>query len=188
MLFVGILASKISNRFGTPMLLLFLAVGMLFGTDGLGIEFNSPRAAQFIGTISLCIILFSGGMDTKFTEIRPVLGKGITLATLGVVLTTLLTGTFIYFVASLFRIELTFMEALLPAAIVSSTDSASVFSILRAKRQGLKENLRPLLELESGSNDPMAYVLTTFLIAMLSGDGMGVGESIGWFVAQMGIG
>ncbi|MBR4037476.1 MAG: cation:proton antiporter, partial [Tidjanibacter sp.] len=76
LLFVGILASKISNRFGTPMLLLFLAVGMLFGTDGLGIEFNSPRTAQFIGTISLCIILFSGGMDTKFNEIRPVLGQG----------------------------------------------------------------------------------------------------------------
>ncbi|MBO5903142.1 MAG: potassium/proton antiporter [Tidjanibacter sp.] len=188
LLFVGILASKISSRFGTPMLLLFLAVGMLFGTDGLGIEFNSPRAAQFIGTISLCIILFSGGMDTKFTEIRPVLGKGITLATLGVVLTTLLTGTFIYFIGSLFRIELTFMEALLPAAIVSSTDSASVFSILRAKRQGLKENLRPLLELESGSNDPMAYVLTTFLIALLGGDGMGIGESIVWFLTQMGIG
>ncbi|MBR6813872.1 MAG: cation:proton antiporter, partial [Tidjanibacter sp.] len=153
LLFVGILASKISNRFGTPMLLLFLAVGMLFGTDGLGIEFNSPRTAQFIGTISLCIILFSGGMDTKFTEIRPVLGQGITLATLGVVLTTLLTGGFIYFIAQLFNLELTFMEALLPAAVVSSTDSASVFSILRTKRQGLKENLRPLLELESGSND-----------------------------------
>ena len=99
LLFVGILASKISNRFGTPMLLLFLAVGMLFGTDGLGIEFNSPRAAQFIGTISLCIILFSGGMDTKFTEIRPVLGQGITLATLGVVLTTLLTAIYSYLVA-----------------------------------------------------------------------------------------
>ncbi len=188
LLFVGILASRISSRFGTPTLLLFLVVGMLFGTDGVGIEFDSPRAAQFIGTIALCIILFSGGMDTKFNEIRPVLSKGITLATLGVVLTTLFTGCFIYLIGGLFGQHLTFVEALLPAAIVSSTDSASVFSILRAKRQGLRENLRPLLELESGSNDPMAYVLTTFLVAMLSGDGMGIGESILWFVVQMGVG
>ena len=160
LLFVSIVVGKAGFRFGVPALLLFLGVGMLFGTDGLGIEFNNPQTAQFIGVIALSIILFSGGMDTSASEIKPVLGQGIVLATVGVMFTALLTGYFIYYITNLENsfVTLNFTESLLLASVMSSTDSASVFSILRSKRQGLKENLRPMLELESGSNDPMAYI------------------------------
>ncbi len=168
LLFVSILAGKAGYRFGVPMLLLFLGVGMLFGSDGFGIEFNSPYIAQFIGLAALSVILFSGGMDTKISEIKPVLGQGIILASLGVVLTTLFTGTIIYGISHLFSRFVTFTlpESMLIASIISSTDSASVFSILRSRKSGLKNNLRPLLELESGSNDPMAFMLTLIFIKM----------------------
>ena len=145
---------------------------------------------QFIGMIALCIILFTGGMDTKFAEIRPVIGPGIVLATLGVAMTALILGGFVYFVAPWVGVEMSFTVALLLAATMSSTDSASVFSILRSKRQGLTQNLRPLLELESGSNDPMAYVLTVLLVGVLSHDAgeAGVWQSILTFVVQMAVG
>ena len=118
----------------------------------------------------MSIILFSGGMDTKFQDIKPVLKPGIVLSTVGVLLTTVLTGVFIYFLSGLTHtnIELTMMASLLLAATMSSTDSASVFSLLRSQRMNLKENLRPMLELESGSNDPMAYMLTIVLIQIIS--------------------
>lgn len=139
---------------------------MGFGRDGFGIEFENPVTAQFIGVISLSIILFSGGMDTNITEIKPVIGQGITLATLGVLLTTAFTGGFVYLLASWAFPEAPrpLLGCLLLAAVMSSTDSASVFNILRSKDLNLKHNLRPLLELESGSNDPMAYMLTILLI------------------------
>lgn len=170
LIFSSIIISKTGYRFGIPTLLLFLLVGMLFGSDGLGLQFNSARDAQFIGMIALSIILFSGGMDTKFQDIKPVLKPGIVLSTVGVLLTTVLTGVFIYFLSGLTHtnIELTLMASLLLAATMSSTDSASVFSLLRSQRMNLKENLRPMLELESGSNDPMAYMLTIVLIQIIS--------------------
>ncbi|MCC8018526.1 MAG: potassium/proton antiporter [Rikenellaceae bacterium] len=184
LLFGSILAGKAGSRFGIPALLLFLGVGMLFGSDGLGIEFNSPAMAQFIGMMALSIILFSGGMDTSFAEIKPVLGQGIVLATVGVFITTLITGTFIWLI---FR-EFMFVEALLLAAVMSSTDSASVFSILRSKRQGLKQRLRPMLELESGSNDPMAYMLTILLIQIIKTGDFSFWASVWMFLLQMTIG
>lgn len=188
LLFVAVMAGKVAYRFNAPALLLFLAVGLFFGYEIL--SFNSPELTQFIGMISLCIILFSGGMDTKFSEIRPVLAEGITLATAGVLVTALMLGTFIYFVAPWLGFEFSFPLALLLASTISSTDSASVFSILRTRRQGLRENLRPLLELESGSNDPMAYILVVLLIRMLGGDGEEVsfGGAIFMFVVQMAVG
>ena len=187
LLFVAVMAGKVAYRFNAPALLLFLAVGLFFGYDIL--SFNSPELTQFIGMISLCIILFSGGMDTKFSEIRPILGEGITLATAGVLMTALLLGTFIYFFAPWLGLELSFPLALLLASTISSTDSASVFSILRTRRQGLRENLRPLLELESGSNDPMAYILVVLLINLLSGgEDISVGGTIFMFVVQMALG
>ena len=137
LLFVSIMAAKAGYKFGVPMLLLFLGVGMLFGSDGLGIQFNSPTVAQFIGMIALSVILFSGGMDTKFSDIRPVLGPGIILATLGVMLTTALTGDVHLFSSRKWffdTITLTIYESMLLAAVMSSTDSASVFSILRSQR------------------------------------------------------
>ena len=187
LLFVAVLAGKLAYRFNAPALLLFLSVGLFFGYDI--ISFNSPEMTQFIGMISLCIILFSGGMDTKFSEIRPVIAEGVTLATLGVLLTALLLGSFVYFMAPLFGIHLTFPLALLLAATISSTDSASVFSILRTRRQGLKERLRPLLELESGSNDPMAYILVILMLNVVSGgDSISAGGVIFMFLIQMVVG
>ncbi len=188
LLFISVLAGKFSCRFGTPTLLLFLLLGMLFGSDGLGVQFYAPDWAQFIGMMALSIILFSGGMDTKVKEIKPIAAQGVVLATFGVLLTALLTGGFIFGVSHYLAVGLSFTESMLLAAIMSSTDSASVFSILRSKKQGLKENLRPLLELESGSNDPMAYVLTILLISVLQSGDVTWGISILMFFVQMGLG
>ena len=167
--FLSILAGKAGYKFGVPALLLFLGVGMLFGSDGLGIEFENIELAQVIGTIALCIILFSGGMDTKLEDIRPILKQGVVLATLGVLFTSVLTGLAIWLVLGMTMASagIGFMSSLLLASTMSSTDSASVFSILRSKGLLLKNNLRPMLELESGSNDPMAYVLTITLIGIV---------------------
>lgn len=169
LIFISILISKTGYKFGIPTLLLFLLVGMLFGSDGLGIQFNSAKDAQFVGMIALSIILFTGGMDTRFREIKPILPQGILLSTAGVLVTTLLTGLFIYFLSDHTKadIQLTLLASLLLAATMSSTDSASVFNLLRSQRMNLKENLRPMLELESGSNDPMAYMLTIVLIQVI---------------------
>lgn len=166
---LSILAMKAGYRFGVPVLLLFLAIGMLGGSDGLGIQFENLHAAQVIGTIALCLILFSGGMDTKIAEIRPVLAQGVMLATLGVLTTALLTGVAIWWLFGMTNegAGAGLLTSLLIAATMSSTDSASVFSILRSKGLHLKHNLRPLLELESGSNDPMAYVLVIALIDII---------------------
>ena len=191
LLFFSIIAGKAGFRFGVPVLLLFLGVGMIFGSDGLGIQFNNPASAQFIGMIALSIILFSGGMDTKYTEIKPVLGQGVILATLGVAATTAITGLFIYWISGFSEFtSLTVTESLLMAAVMSSTDSASVFSILRSKRQGLKEKLRPMLELESGSNDPMAYMLTLLLIQIIQtpASEMNIWYAVGMFFVQLSVG
>ena len=170
LIFTSILISKTGYRFGIPTLLLFLVVGMLFGSDGLGIQFNSATDAQFVGMIALSIILFSGGMDTKIKDIQPVMKQGILLSTVGVLLTTALTGGFIYYISgwNSTNIQLPLLTSMLLAATMSSTDSASVFSLLRLQRMNLKQNLRPMLELESGSNDPMAYMLTIVLIQVIS--------------------
>src|SRR5690606_10312013 len=170
--FLSILAGKAGYKFGVPALLLFLGVGMLFGSDGLGIQFENIEIAQTVGTIALCIILFSGGMDTKLEDIRPVIGQGVVLATLGVLLTALMTGVAIWFVLgqTMASAGVGLMASLLLASTMSSTDSASVFSILRSKGLHLKNNLRPMLELESGSNDPMAYVLTITLISIVGSE------------------
>jgi len=167
--FLSILAGKAGDKFGIPALLLFLMVGMLCGSDGLGIQFENIHIAQSVGTIALCIILFSGGMDTKVSEIRPILLPGISLATIGVFLTALITGVIIWWILGLNpkNAGFGFLSSLLLASTMSSTDSASVFSILRSKGLYLKNNLRPMLELESGSNDPVAYLLTITLVGLL---------------------
>lgn len=169
--FVSIVLSKTGYRFGIPVLLVFLLVGMLLGVDGIGISFDNYKYAQIIGMVALSIILFTGGMDTKFSDVRPILAPGTVLSTLGVLLTTLFTGLFIYGISHTFshviQIPLTF--ALLLAATMSSTDSASVFNILRSQKMGLRNRLQPLLEFESGSNDPMAYMLTIVMIQVING-------------------
>ena len=191
LIFCAIIISKTGYRFGIPTLLLFLLVGMGFGSDGFGLQFDSAEDAQFIGMIALSIILFTGGMDTKLREIKPVMAQGMVLSTLGVLITTLLTGGFIFWLSgySNMNIALPVMTSLLLAATMSSTDSASVFNLLRSQRMNLKENLKPMLELESGSNDPMAYMLTIALIQVIvSGSGFDLGLLIKDLLVQFFVG
>lgn len=190
LLFVSIVVGKTGYRFGVPTLLLFLMVGMAFGSDGLGIQFHSAKEAQFIGMVALSIILFSGGMGTKFSDIKPVLAQGIVLSTLGVLLTALFAGLFIWWLSGMSwtNIHFPLITSLLLAATMSSTDSASVFAILRSQKINLKHKLRPMLELESGSNDPMAYMLTVVLIQLTQSANMGVTGIIGSFLIQILVG
>ena len=180
LLIAGVLIGKTSYRTGLPLLLIFLIVGMCFGTDGLGIQFSDMHTAQFIGMIALCVILFSGGMDTKMAAIRPIIVPGLLLSTVGVLLTAFITGAFVWWLSgqSWTNIHFAFLPSLLLAATMSSTDSASVFGILGSRNVHLRENLRPMLELESGSNDPMAYMLTIILIETVT---LGAGLS-GWML------
>lgn len=173
--FISIFADKIGYKYGVPALLLFLVVGVIFGSSTIAsvlgtnsLEIDTDTA-QALSTVAMCIILFTGGLETKLNDIRSVLLPGITLATLGVLLTCAITGVIIYYIFSWLNalVTVSIWLALLMAATMSSTDSASVFSVLRTNGIGLKHNLRPLLELESGANDPMAYVLTTTLIGVV---------------------
>lgn len=168
--FASIFTDKLSSKFGVPALLLFLGVGMLFGEDGFGIQYDDPDRAQLIGSMALCVILFAGGMSTKFADIKPVVKEGAVLATLGVLLTWLISGFTIWAAFRYFGKTQTVSVpfALLLAATMSSTDAGSVFSILGTKGIRLKHNLRPMLELESGSNDPMAYVITITMISVIT--------------------
>ncbi|WP_224996623.1 potassium/proton antiporter [Cesiribacter sp. SM1] len=181
LLFISILAGKTSYRFGVPTLIFFLVVGMLAGSEGIGkIYFDNMVTAQFIGVVALNFILFSGGLDTKWDYIKPVLSRGLLLSTVGVLLTTASVGAFVWQVTNF-----TLLEGLLLGAIVSSTDAAAVFSILRAKSVGLKKNLRPTLELESGSNDPMAYFLTLTLTSLVIDQNQSFLSVIPFFIKQI---
>jgi len=164
LLLVSVIAGKTTNKLGVPTLIFFLIVGVLAGSEGIGgIHFDNASVAQFIGVTALNIILFSGGLDTNWQSIKPVIWRGIALSTLGVFLTALSVGVFVHFVFGF-----TIMEGMLLGSIVSATDAAAVFSILRNKGIGLKGSLRPVLELESGSNDPMAYFLTISLTTIVA--------------------
>lgn len=168
LVFSAIVVSKAGYRFGVPVLLLFLLVGMAFGSDGLGLVFNNYHQAQFIGVAALSVILLTGGMETKLSDIRPMALQGISLATVGVFLTTVLCGLFIFALTRVGHLSapLSIVMCFLMASVMSSTDSASVFNILKTNRLRLKEGIRPCLELESGSNDPMAYVITIVLVGI----------------------
>ncbi|WP_452233070.1 potassium/proton antiporter [Lacinutrix sp. MEBiC02595] len=181
LLLISIFAGKTSYKFGVPTLLLFLGIGMLAGSDGIGgIRFDDPKLAQFIGIVSLNFILFSGGLDTNWKSVKPILREGIALSTLGVLFTAVSLGTFVWFVT-----DFTIYESLLLGSIVSSTDAAAVFSILRSKSLALKTNLRPTLELESGSNDPMAYVLTIAFLTLVINQDKSFLSIIPLFLQQM---
>ncbi len=184
LLLASVLASKTSARFGVPSLLLFLGVGMLAGSDGIvGIEFDDFELARSFGTVALAFILFSGGLSTRFSSIRPVLREGIALATVGVVLTAGLLG----WAASLI-LGLPLEEGLLLGAIIASTDAAAVFSILRSRGVRVRERLASTLELESGSNDPAAVFLTVAMISFITGDNTNLLVIAGSFILQMAIG
>lgn len=184
LLFLSVAASKVSDRFGVPVLLLFLTIGMLAGSEGLGgIYFNDPWLTKSLGTIALIFILFSGGFDTNWKDIRHVLLRGLTLSTLGVLITALAVGLF-----ATFALKFSALEGFLLGAIVSSTDAAAVFNILRSKSVGLRGKLQPLLEFESGSNDPMAVFLTVGVIGLLKNPGLSPVNLIPAFLMDMGIG
>lgn len=183
LLIFSVVASKTSIKIGVPTLIIFLAIGMLVGSDGLGIKFDDYALAQTLGTIALNFILFSGGLDTKIDSVKPVAWKGLSLATLGVFLTAVLVAIFTYYVT-----DFTILESLLLGAIISSTDAAAVFSIFRTQKAGLKRKLKDVIELESASNDPMAYFLTITIISL-----MGNSEPNYWvllpnFLLQMALG
>ncbi|MDT0689988.1 potassium/proton antiporter [Salegentibacter sp. F188] len=184
LLFISILAGKTSFKFGVPTLLLFLGVGVIAGAEGIGkIQFENPHLTQFIGIIALNFILFSGGLDTSWKSIKPVVWQGVSLSTLGVLFTATGVGTFVWLVT-----DFSIYEGLLLGAIVSSTDAAAVFSILRSKNIALKTNLRPTLELESGSNDPMAYFLTIAFLGLVVHQDQSLLSIIPLFLQQILIG
>ena len=157
---------------------------MLAGSEGIGsIRFDNPKIAQFIGIVSLNFILFSGGFDTNWTSVKPILRQGLVFSTFGVLFTAIFLGVFVYLVT-----DFTIYESMLLGSIVSSTDAAAVFSILRSKSIALKSNLRPTLELESGSNDPMAYVLTIVFLTLVVNQDQNLISVIPLFLRQMGLG
>ncbi len=184
LLLASIVGSKASGRLGVPSLLLFLGVGMLAGSDGPGgIAFTNYALAQSIGTLALALILFRGGLGTPWKGVRPVLGSGLSLATLGVLVTTGLMGAFVHYL-----IGLPWLSALLLGAVVSSTDASAVFTVLKERRLGLHGKITPLLELESGFNDPMAVFLTLGLTSLIVDPGLSYWSVVPLFLKQMLLG
>ena len=184
LLLAGILASKISSRLGVPALLLFLITGMLAGTEGLGgIPFDDKLLTQTLGVIALAYILFAGGLETEWASVSRLIWRGLSLSTIGVFVTAIVVGAF-----AKFALSLSWTEGLLLGAIMSSTDAAAVFSVLRSRGVSLKGTNRPLLELESGSNDPMAVFLTMALIRLVKQPDSPMHDLALMFVVQMVVG
>lgn len=199
LILAGACSSKISSRLNVPVLLVFLSVGMLAGSDFLEIlSFENATAANIIGSVAMAFILFSGGYDTSWKSIKSVIGYGSVLSSLGVLLTALFVGIFTfglftigfrYFPDSLgFSEKPSFEWCLLLGSIVSSTDAAAVFSILRSRSVSLRGRLQPLLEYESGSNDPMAAFLTVFMIEMILTPGQSYWTILPNFLLKMSLG
>lgn len=158
--------NKMSNKLGIPMLLAYILLGMMFGTDGiLKIPFDNFTIAEQICTVSLIFIMFYGGFGTNWKQAKPVAGKAVLLSTVGVILTAVTTGAFCHFI-----LKMAFWESMLIGSVISSTDAASVFSILRSRRLNLKNNTASMLEVESGSNDPCSYMLTIIILTIMSGE------------------
>ena len=184
LLLLSILAWLISSRLGIPSLLFFLAIGMLAGSDGPGgIYFDNVFVAQSIGVVALAFILFAGGLDTEWKVVRPALGGALSLSTIGVLLTAIVVALF-----AMLLLHISFLQGMLLGAIISATDAAAVFSVLGARQLRLKGILLPLLELESGSNDPMAVFLTIGLTELLTQPQQSFLNVIVLFIQQMGIG
>src|SRR5215467_7271310 len=160
----GIMSSLVAMRFGAPLLLVFLIVGMLAGEEGLGgIKFDDVRTTYVVGSIALALILFDGGLRTRFATFRSVLGPAVTLATAGVLLTAALTAP-----VAKYLLAMSWTEALLVGAVVASTDAAAVFFLLHARGLRLRPRVGAILEVESGSNDPFAVLLTLLLVEFLT--------------------
>lgn len=184
LLVLSIVASTASNRLGVPALVLFLVIGMLAGSDGPGgIVFHDAWLAQMVGVVALLYILFSGGLDTDWQRIRPVLGQGLILANFGTVFSMLLVGSFAYWV-----LNFSLLQACLLGAIISSTDAAAVFSVMRTRGVNLKGELEPLIEFESGSNDPIAVFLTLGLTQLIIEPTASLSALVPAFLLQMAVG
>ncbi|HET8864503.1 MAG TPA: potassium/proton antiporter [Gracilimonas sp.] len=184
LLLISIFSSKLGGRWGIPALLIFLGVGMLFGSDGLNlVYFDDYEIAQSLGIIALIYILFSGGLDTRWKKIRPIIATGISLSTFGVLLSAFIVGGFAVWI-----LNFSILEGVLLGAIVSSTDAAAVFSILRSKDLGFKYRLKEVMEFESGTNDPMAIFLTLGVIQWLTLPNYGLSDLIILFLLQISIG
>lgn len=184
LILVSIALARLSDNLGVPTLLLFLGIGMLAGSEGPGgIFFDDAGLAQSVGIFALVIILFAGGLDTSWPRVKPVFWQATSLATLGVFITALAVGLFASAV-----LGFSLLTGLLLGAVVSSTDAAAVFSVLRSKNVSLRGQLKPLLELESGSNDPMAVFLTVGLIQLLANADASIGSVVLLFFVQMGLG
>lgn len=180
-LFVAVFASKLMHRFGVPTLVVFVSLGMLMGSEGFGnIAFDDYFLASRIAEIALLVIIFSGGFDTSWTSARKIAPLAATLSSLGTILTALFVGLFAHL-----ALGLGLLEGFLLGSIISSTDAASVFSILKSKNLNLKGDLASTLEVESGSNDPFAHMLTIFVIALIGGGASGFGWSL---LLQLGVG
>jgi cell volume regulation protein A len=184
LIFVSVVSSKLSDKFAIPILLLFLTIGMLAGSEGIGgIYFDDAQLAKSIGVVALIFIIFSGGLDTNWKDTKSVILPGVILSTAGVLMTAIITG---FFAVHILKFSL--LEGMLLGSIVSSTDAAAVFSVLRSKRISLKQPLKPLLEFESGSNDPMAIFLTVGFISILTVKNMGIAALIPRFMLDMSVG
>lgn len=182
LLIISVLVTKFSTRLGVPALVLFIGVGMLVGSDGLNfVYFDNAEIAQLIGVFALIIILFEGGLQTKWSTIKPVLPSAAILATLGVLITSLVVG-----VAAKYILDISWLEGFLVGSIVGSTDAAAVFSVLKEKN--IKGNVKAALEAESGTNDPMAMFLTLSVIQLITQEQSGIWTLIGTFFWQMGLG
>ncbi|MCL2078388.1 MAG: potassium/proton antiporter [Oscillospiraceae bacterium] len=174
---ICVLSTKVLYRFGVPSLLIFMGLGMLMGSDGIGgIEFDNFEMAERIATLALVIIIFFGGFGTRWDTAKPTAAKAILMSSFGTVITAFVTGLFCHLIFGV-----PFLYGLLFGSVVASTDAASVFSILRSRKLNLKHGLAPLLEVESGSNDPVAYMMTILVISVIGAQG----ESIG-FLAMTG--
>jgi cell volume regulation protein A len=181
---LSIVLARLSNNLGVPTLLLFMGVGMIAGEGGPGgIVFNDYALTQALGSIALVLILFSGGLDTHWKDVRPIVFPGTSLATVGVVVSTIVVGG-----AAHYLLELSWLEGLLLGAVVSSTDAAAVFAVLRTRNLRFKGPIAPLIEFESGTNDPMAVFLTVTLIEMIRVPELGVFYLISHCVIHMLVG
>lgn len=179
-IFLCVFLNKISHKLGIPVLLAFILLGMLFGSDGIiKISFDNYNFAEKVCSTALIFIMFYGGFGTNWREAKPVAAKAILLSSLGVILTAGFTGLFCRF-----ALGLSWTESMLTGALLGSTDAASVFSILRSKRLNLRYNTASLLEVESGSNDPCAYMLTMIILAIMNGTASG-GELTYMLFAQL---
>src|SRR5215469_7919617 len=160
----GILSSLLALRFGAPLLLVFLLIGMLAGDAGPGhLQFNDVRTTYLVGSVALALILFDGGLRTRFANIRTVLAPSIVLATVGVLLTAVITAPFARYV-----LDLNWTGALLVGAVVASTDAAAVFLLVHTQGLRLRPRVGAILEAESGTNDPFAIFLTLMLVEFIS--------------------